>query len=59
MPSTRTLPGRARTIRDLLAQGRKSFSFEFFPPKTDDGERLLWQAIRELEALRPTFVSVT
>ncbi|HVB26606.1 MAG TPA: methylenetetrahydrofolate reductase [NAD(P)H], partial [Mycobacteriales bacterium] len=32
---------------------------EFFPPKTDDGERSLWQAIRELEVLHPTFVSVT
>ena len=45
-------------IRDLLAQG-PSFSFEFFPPKTDDGERLLWQAIRELEPLRPSYVSIT
>lgn len=35
------------------------FSFEFFPPKTDDGERNLWTAIEELAPLRPTFVSVT
>jgi methylenetetrahydrofolate reductase (NADPH) len=35
------------------------FSFEFFPPRTDAGERALWQAIRELEPLAPTFVSVT
>ncbi len=35
------------------------FSFEFFPPKTDVGEAQLWQAIRELESLRPAFVSVT
>jgi len=35
------------------------FSFEFFPPRTDEGERHLWQAIRELEPLAPTFVSVT
>jgi methylenetetrahydrofolate reductase (NADPH) len=36
-----------------------TFSFEFFPPKTRDGERLLWQAIRELESLQPSFVSIT
>ena len=47
------------TVRDRLAEGRPTFSFEFFPPKTDDGERLLWQAIRQLEPLRPSFVSVT
>src|SRR3954449_10279457 len=50
---------RASTIRELLASGERSFSFEFFPPKTAEGERHLWQAIRELEPLRPTFVSVT
>lgn len=43
----------------MLSSGRRSFSFELFPPKTDDGERVLWQTVRELEALRPTFVSVT
>jgi methylenetetrahydrofolate reductase (NADPH) len=47
------------TIRELLAAGGTSFSFEFFPPKTEQGARNLWQAIRQLEALRPTFVSVT
>src|SRR5256714_2364990 len=52
------MPSAAK-IADPLATGERSFSFEFFPPKTDDGERNLWQAIRELEALRPTFVSVT
>src|SRR4051812_47190658 len=52
-------PARALTIRDTLAAGARSFSFEFFPPKTDDGERQLWQAIRGLEPLHPTFVSVT
>jgi methylenetetrahydrofolate reductase (NADPH) len=53
------MPGGADTVRDLLAAGERSFSFEFFPPKNADGERQLWTALRELEPLRPTFVSVT
>jgi len=52
-------PHRAPAIRDLLTQGRKSFSFEFMPPKTEADERQLWRAIRALEPLHPTFVSVT
>jgi methylenetetrahydrofolate reductase (NADPH) len=62
MASLRRLPAlepSAASIGELLASGDHSFSFEFFPPKTDDGERQLWQAIRELEALSPSFVSVT
>ena len=55
----RTASSSVSTIGDLLAAGGHSFSFEFFPPKTDEGERGLWQAIRELEPLAPTFVSVT
>jgi methylenetetrahydrofolate reductase (NADPH) len=47
------------TVRELLAAGGPSFSFEFFPPKTDEGEARLWRAIRELEPLQPTFASVT
>jgi methylenetetrahydrofolate reductase (NADPH) len=53
------MPGRAGTIVELLSSGRQSFSFEFFPPKTEEGERKLWRVLRQLEALRPTFVSVT
>ena len=53
------MPGPRITIRNLLASGARSFSFEFFPPKTDEGERKLWAVLRQLEALRPSFVSVT
>jgi methylenetetrahydrofolate reductase (NADPH) len=42
-----------------LASGEPVFSFEFFPPKTDAGERQLWSAISDLAPLEPTFVSVT
>ena len=50
---------RVATIRELLAGGERSYSFEFMPPKTEEAERALFQAIRELESLQPTFVSVT
>jgi methylenetetrahydrofolate reductase (NADPH) len=45
-------------IDDLLAAGPTT-SFEFFPPKTDEGDRLLRDALIELEPLAPSFVSVT
>lgn len=45
-------------IRDILARGR-SYSFEFFPPKTDEAEAQLAAALHELEPLRPSYVSVT
>ena len=41
------------------AAGKPSISFEFFPPKTDQGEENLWQCIQELSPLSPEFVSVT
>src|SRR3954452_24697771 len=50
---------QAPRIGDLVRAGERSFSFEFFPPKDAAGEDQLWQAIRELEPYRPTFVSVT
>lgn len=34
-------------------------SFEFFPPKTDDMEARLWETVKRLEPLKPSFVSVT
>ena len=49
----------ARTVRDSFSSGTPTFSFEFFPPKTADDERVLWTTIRELESLQPDFVSVT
>jgi methylenetetrahydrofolate reductase (NADPH) len=52
------LPERP-SLGEVLRSGRRSFSFELFPPKTDEGERQLWQTVRELEALQPTFVSLT
>ncbi|GAA2117276.1 methylenetetrahydrofolate reductase [NAD(P)H] [Nocardioides bigeumensis] len=48
-----------RDIAALLRDGERSFSFEFFPPKDEDGEQVLWRSISELEPLHPTFVSVT
>jgi methylenetetrahydrofolate reductase (NADPH) len=53
------MPRQAPLIKDLLAAGGRSFSFEFMAPKTDADEDQLWLAIRRLEPLRPTFVSVT
>jgi methylenetetrahydrofolate reductase (NADPH) len=45
-------------ISDILNEGR-SISFEFFPPKTPEAEAQLEQTLRELEPLRPSYVSVT
>jgi methylenetetrahydrofolate reductase (NADPH) len=46
-------------IDELLANGTPTFSFEFFPPKTEQGERNLLSALAELQPLEPSFVSVT
>lgn len=45
--------------RDLFARSKPTFSFEFFPPKTDEAAEALFATIGELEPLRPDFVSVT
>jgi methylenetetrahydrofolate reductase (NADPH) len=57
--SVRTLATVTPTVRELLREGRPTWSFEFFPPKTPESERQLWTALRELERLQPSFVSVT
>ncbi|MFH0172651.1 methylenetetrahydrofolate reductase [NAD(P)H] [Streptomyces cacaoi] len=57
IPSTRA--DSAVSIRDLLARGGRSYSFEFMPPRNAAAEAGLWTAIRRLESLSPTFVSVT
>jgi methylenetetrahydrofolate reductase (NADPH) len=46
-------------IRDILARDRTTFSFEFFPPKTDAASEELFRTIAHLQELKPSFVSVT
>jgi methylenetetrahydrofolate reductase (NADPH) len=53
------MPGEKPSVGALIAAPEPTYSFEFFPPKTDEGERQLWRAIRELEPLHPSFVSIT
>jgi methylenetetrahydrofolate reductase (NADPH) len=43
----------------LAGRGDPTFSFEFFPPKTEDGERNLRATLEDLRAFAPDFVSVT
>jgi methylenetetrahydrofolate reductase (NADPH) len=43
----------------VAAQERPTISFEFFPPKTEEMERNLWDTITRLAPLAPNFVSVT
>jgi methylenetetrahydrofolate reductase (NADPH) len=46
-------------ISDALATMRPFFSFEFFPPKDDEGSRALLKTVELLAPLRPAFVSIT
>ncbi len=46
-------------IRDVLNAGKRSLSFEFFPPKTDQGVESLFNTMEELKHYQPTYISVT
>ncbi len=46
-------------ILDILARDATTFSFEFFPPKTDAASDELFGIIAQLQVLKPSFVSVT
>ncbi|MBY0372756.1 MAG: methylenetetrahydrofolate reductase [NAD(P)H] [Bryobacteraceae bacterium] len=46
-------------IRDIFAQDQTTISFEFFPPKTEADSNALFENIASLQALHPSFVSVT
>jgi methylenetetrahydrofolate reductase (NADPH) len=46
-------------IADRLRNGPPCFSFEFFPPKSEDGVAQLFTTLKELADLKPGFVSVT
>jgi methylenetetrahydrofolate reductase (NADPH) len=52
-------PHFSRRSSRLVGAGDIEVSFEFFPPKTERMEETLWNSIRRLEPLSPSFVSVT
>jgi methylenetetrahydrofolate reductase (NADPH) len=46
-------------IQDIFASDQTTISFEFFPPKSATESQALYENIAQLEALQPSFVSVT
>ncbi|WP_353082814.1 methylenetetrahydrofolate reductase [Tessaracoccus lapidicaptus] len=57
MPSTDPMPG---TVAELFRSAQSPlFSFEFFPPRSEEEEPVLWAAVEALAPLQPAFVSVT
>ena len=46
-------------IRDIIARDATTFSFEFFPPKTDAASAELFATIAQMQELKPSYVSVT
>jgi methylenetetrahydrofolate reductase (NADPH) len=49
----------AMHIQDIFQASPTTFSFEFFPPKTDKASEELFETIAHLQTLKPSFVSVT
>ncbi len=46
-------------ISEFYKTNKTTYSFEFFPPKTDEGETKLFETVASLKSLNPSFVSVT
>ncbi len=46
-------------IRDIIESKGRTVSFEFFPPKTQCGEDILFETIKKLSVFKPDYVSVT
>jgi methylenetetrahydrofolate reductase (NADPH) len=46
-------------ISEIFARDRLTCSFEFFPPKSEQGAAELFETVRRLEPLQPSFVSMT
>src|SRR2546430_831673 len=46
-------------IQDIFRTRPTTFSFEFFPPKSDRASEELFETIAQLQTLQPSFVSVT
>src|SRR5665213_896118 len=58
---SREAPGEDRGVKiaEKLGTRRPFFSFEFFPPKSDDAEKNLFRTIESLKPVDPGFVSIT
>src|SRR5690606_30939673 len=49
----------SRFVQEGGNSRRINVSFEFFPPKTEEMEKTLWESVTRLAPLKPSFVSVT
>lgn len=49
----------AKVVDRLRESSRPTFSVEFFPPRDDADEEILWRSIRQLEPLDPAYMSIT